>query len=110
MGLKDVSPDYTWRPDQLDQRWTFDQGLRASRSSRPNSSSIPSAASTLAPQGRPCFLGNLESMSWDRSVNHLMGLDNRATGLSSDKRCATVVRQVICDRFQRTRAAGHRAR
>ena len=28
MGLKDVSPDYTWRPDQLDQRWTFDQGLK----------------------------------------------------------------------------------
>jgi hypothetical protein len=41
-------------------------------------------------QGCPCFLGNLESMSWDRFVKHQVGLDRAG---STGVRNASVSRE-----------------
>jgi hypothetical protein len=50
-----------------------DQDTRTVR--RTTTQPVRSTKAAQSPQGRPCFRGHPESMSWDRSVKHQVGLD-----------------------------------
>jgi hypothetical protein len=55
---------------------TIDLGEDTRTVRRTTTTSQSAASSPAVPQGRPCFLGNLESMSWDRFVKTHVGLDS----------------------------------